>query len=102
MGRALVTRDIDRTRMSNWKNRLKTEIGKLSILFDTSCTRNQAIDAWGGFFNHAYWADLSSKIEKSQINESFSVKSIRRYDDTEQFIEDQYLVSEIYDATISV
>nr|MCR5082845.1 nucleotidyltransferase [Parasporobacterium sp.] len=41
-GRALVTRESDRTKMINWKNRLKSKLEDLDILFQESCTEDDA------------------------------------------------------------
>ena len=92
-GRALVTRDIDYTRMKNWKNRLRNKLDDLDILFETDCTKKKALKAWGDFFNHSYWDEL---VEES-LNKSFSKI---KYDDTEEFIDDLYPVYEKYDVAI--
>lgn len=34
----IVTRDSDRTRMTNWKNRLSKKLQELDVLFDNDCT----------------------------------------------------------------
>lgn len=96
-GRALVTRDIDKQRMNNWKKRLQSQLKELDVLFDSSCTYNKAVKAWNRFFNHAYWAEL----EKEEIvSESFSINKSQGYIDTEEFIEDRYPVYEQYDVNI--
>ncbi|MEY8354937.1 nucleotidyltransferase [Lachnospiraceae bacterium 54-53] len=95
-GRALVTRDIDRQRMNNWKNRLESKLKELSILFESDCTYSKAVKAWGKFFNHSYWEDL----EIAAISESFSISKSQKFIDTEEFIEDLYPVYEQYDVTI--
>ena len=93
--RALTTREVDRERILRWKNKLDTQLDKLDVLFDDDCTYEQAMSVWNEFFNHSYWIVLS----KSQITESISQKTLS-YDDTEQFIEDIYPVSEIYNVEI--
>lgn len=95
-GRALVTRDIDRQKMNNWKNRLENKMKVLDVLFEKDCTYKKAVSAWQEFFNHSYWEDLSKEIS----NESFSVRKSQTYTDTEEFIEDLYPVYEQYDVTI--
>ena len=92
-GRALVTRDIDYTRMKNWKNRLRNKLDDLDILFETDCTKKKALKAWGDFFNHSYWDEL---VEESLNNRFSKIK----YDDTEEFIDDLYPVYEKYDVAI--
>lgn len=93
-GRALVTRDVDRQRMNNWKNRLETNLKELNVLFESDCTPSKAVKAWNKFFNHSYWTNL----EKEVISKSFS--KLQEFTDTEEFIEDLYPVYEQYDVTI--
>lgn len=95
-GRALVTRDVDRQRMNNWKNRLKSKLKELDILFDSNCTYDQAVKAWNNFFNHSYWANLNNK----EIKENCSICKLQKIDETEEFIEDLYPVYEQYDVVI--
>lgn len=95
-GRALVTRDVDRQKMNNWKKRLESSLKDLNILFESGCTYSEAVEAWSKFFNHSYWTNL----EMSMISESFSIHKSQKFDDTEEFIEDLYPVYEQYDLTI--
>jgi len=95
-GRALVTRDIDHQRMTNWKNRLSSKLSELDVLFEEGCTYNKAVKAWGKFFNHSFWDEL----EDQSVNESCNFSKGNSYRDTEEFIEDLYPVYEQYDVTI--
>lgn len=95
-GRALVTREIDRQRMNNWKNRLESNLKELDVLFEGDCDYKKAVEAWSAFFNHSYWDDL----HKEFLNENFSVRKSQAFRDTEEFIEDKYPVYEIYDVEI--
>lgn len=95
-GRALVTRDVDRQRMNNWKNRLECSLKDLSILFESDCNYSKAVSAWNKFFNHSYWANLEMEV----ASESFSIRKSQNFTDTEEFIEDLYPVYEQYDVTI--
>lgn len=95
-GRALVTRDIDRQRMNNWKKRLESNLKELDILFKPECTFEQAIGAWKKFFNHPYWEEL----HKEALQDNFSIRKSQAFTDTEEFIEDLYPVYEQYDVTI--
>ena len=95
-GRALITRESDRQKMNNFKNRLESKLSKLDVLFDKDCTHNIAINAWKLFFNHDYWANLENKSLLKCSSESKSID----YMDTEQFIEDLYPVYEQFDVTI--
>lgn len=95
-GRALVTREIDRQRMNNWKNRLESSLQELDVLFEVDCDYEKAVKAWSKFFNHSYWEDL----HKDALNENFSIHKSQSFRDTEEFIEDMYPVYEIYDVEI--
>lgn len=95
-GRALVTREIDRQRLNNWKNRLESSLRDLDILFQEDCTYSDAVSAWKNFFNHQYWDELSMKT----INKYSSVNKSQRYSDTEEFIDELYPVYEQYDVII--
>lgn len=95
-GRALVTHEVDYKRMENWKNRLEDSLTELDVLFDSDCTYNDAVNAWSTFFNHSYWNEL----KLSATRNSFSDNQSQKINDTEEFIEDLYLVYEQYDVTI--
>ena len=94
-GRDLTPRQIDKQKMINWRNRLKSKIDDLDVLFKDDCSENEALQAWYGFFNHDYW---SEKIIESSVCSSSRVRNTlaKVYDDTEQFIEDMYPVNECY------
>lgn len=51
----LTPRKSDKKKMINWKNKLKSKMEDLDILFKNSCTKNDAIQVWYGFFNHNFW-----------------------------------------------
>ena len=91
-GRSLVNRDVDYQRMKNWKKRLETQLDSLNILFDDECTDEctfeYAVKAWGVFFEHSYWNELSNTVKK------------QRFTDTEEFIGDLYPILEQFDVTI--
>lgn len=95
-GRALVTRESDRQKMNNWKNRLESKLKELDVLFEEDCTYDKALGAWNAFFNHTYWSDLETK----NIAKSFGESCALSFNDTEEFIEDKYPVYEQYDVTI--
>lgn len=87
-GRDLTPRQSDTTKMTNWRNRLKSKLEDLDILFSDDCSENDALQAWYGFFNHDYW--------RKQQSASYSLASVQKaiviYKDTEQFIEDLFKV----------
>lgn len=90
-GRDLTPRRKDRKNMTNWKNRLKSKLEDLDVLFREDCTENDALQAWFGFFNHPYWSEqITSSNSTSLLLQS---NSIRTFDDSEQFIEDLFPVN---------
>lgn len=90
-GRDLTPRKSDKKKMTNWKNRLKSKLEDLDVLFKDSCTKDDAIQAWYGFFNHDFWNE--QVVESSSYPLNPVVKSVHSFADTEQFIEDLYPVN---------
>ena len=45
-GRDLTPRNSDIQRMINWKNRLKSKLEDLDVLFKEDCTKADALQAW--------------------------------------------------------
>lgn len=100
-GRDLTPRQIDTQKMTNWKNRLKSKLEDLDVLFKGDCTKEDALQAWYGFFNHDFWNEqLSESSNYSQFS-TLIIKSVRSFSDTEQFIEDLYPVNLSYSCKIS-
>ena len=99
-GRNLTPRKIDKKKMTNWKNRLKSKIEDLDVLFKDDCTEDEAIQAWYGFFNHVYWDQNTSSLE-SASNSNYYVVKVRSFAETEQFIEDLYTYCPLYKCRIS-
>lgn len=97
-GRDLTPRQIDTQKMTNWKNRLKSKLEDLDVLFKGDCTKEDALQAWYGFFNHDFW---SEQLSESSNYSQFSTKPVRPFSDTEQFIEDLYPVNLSYSCKIS-
>ena len=98
-GRDLTPRDIDCKRMTNWKNRLKSKLEDLEVLFSDECTKDDAIQAWYGFFNHDYWCGQVT-VEKSYAVASVS-KSVFSFFDGEQYIEEMYPMQLVYKCDVS-
>jgi len=98
-GRDLTPRDIDCKRMTNWKNRLKSKLEDLEVLFSDECTKDDAIQAWYGFFNHDYWGGQVT-VEKSYAVASVS-KSVFSFFDGEQYIEEMYPMQLVYKCDVS-
>ena len=98
-GRDLTPRKSDTTRMTNWKNRLKSKLEDLDVLFKEDCTKEDALQAWYGFFNHDFWNEQVT--ESSSYSAKLVLKSVRSFVDTEQFIEDLYPVNCSYKCKVS-
>lgn len=98
--RDLTPRQIDIKKMINWKNRLKSKLEDLDILFKDECTQENALQAWCGFFNHDYWYEQASK-NTNDIRANTNLSITRHFYDGEQFIEDLYPVNYIYSCKFS-
>lgn len=92
--RNLTPRNSDLQKMTNWKNHLKSKLEDLEVLFREDCTREDALQAWYGFFNHDFWNETI--VEAASFSRYHVYKSVHAYNDTEQFIEDLYQVNLIY------
>ncbi|NBK98519.1 MAG: nucleotidyltransferase [Erysipelotrichia bacterium] len=94
---SLLTAQNHYDKITNWLTRLDTQIEKLDILFEDDCTRKQAIEAWGTFFNHSFWTELSSA---SVLYECASLtKSV--FTDNEEFIEDYVPINDCYEVSVN-
>lgn len=98
-GRDLTPRQSDKQKMINWKNRLKSKLADLDVLFSEDCTQTDAIQAWYGFFNHEFWNESTTKSEYNTL-QPFK-KSVCSFVDNEQFIEDMFPVNLTYSCKIS-
>lgn len=98
-GRILTPRKSDTQKMTNWKNRLKSKLEDLDVLFRDDCTETDALQAWYGFFNHDFW--IEQVMESSSYSISQGNKSVCSFADTEQFIEDMYPVILSYYCKVS-
>lgn len=97
--RDLTPRKSDIQKMNNWKNRLKSKLEDLDVLFKDDCTREDALQAWYGFFNHDFWSEQVT--ESSSYSLMPVVKAVRSFIDTEQFIDESYPVNLSYDCRVS-
>lgn len=89
--KSIIYTEKDKSRVGNLYNRLNKYLDKLEVLFDEECTEDDAIRAWDTFFNNLYWSNLlSENVEKSGASLSYNFR------DTEEFIEDKYLVNNKY------
>lgn len=91
---SLLLKESDRDKMNNLKNRLTSYLAKLNVLFEKSCVKKDAIEAWYDFFNHDFWTYEEQTEKKSlALSESFNSKKIISFDDTEEYIENIMPVS---------
>lgn len=96
-GRDLTPRNSDARKMMNWRNRLKSKLEDLEVLFKNDCSEDDALQAWYGFFNHEYW----KKILTEKCECSMNARELKTFGDTEQFIEDLYPVNCVYGCSFS-
>ena len=91
-GRDLTPRKSDIQKMTNWKNRLKSKLEDLDVLFKDDCSKDDALQAWYGFFNHDYWDEQVSETSSYSLA-TVQRSAIKSFRDTEQFIEDLFPVN---------
>ena len=98
-GRDLTSREIDKKRMVNWKNRLSSKLRDLDILQKEECRENDAIQVWFGFFNHTYWEN--QVIEEAAVMSSRRRNTICTFLDTEQHIDEHFPINIMYNCEVS-
>lgn len=99
-GRDLTQRQSELQKMINWKNRLKSKIEDLDVLFKTDCSMDDALQAWYGFFNHDYWDESASDTLKDSLAIGRN-STVRYFNDNEQFIEDLFPVKLCHTVKVS-
>lgn len=97
-GRDLTPRKIDHTRMSNWKNRLKSKLEDLDVLFKDDCTQADALQAWYVFFNHDYW---SKQAEERASSQNLPANRVYTFNDSEEYIEDIFSMDITHSCSVS-
>ncbi len=90
-GRDLTSRKSDLKKMTNWKNRLKSKVEDLDVLFKDDCNEEDVLQAWYGFFEHDYWNELTAETN-NYTAATVQKSSVRYFTDNEQFIEDLFPV----------
>lgn len=100
-GRDLTPRQTDIQKMTNWKNRLKSKLEDLDVLFYDDCSEDDALQAWYGFFNHDYWSEQVVSESSSYSLATVRKSAICSYNETEQFIEDMFPVDIQYQCRVS-
>ena len=99
-GRDLTPRDYDIQKMINWKNRLKSKLEDMEILFKEDCSKEDAVQAWYGFFNNSYWKNVITECMNRE-NTAIHKSSVISFDETEQFIEDLFDMNDIFTVDVS-
>lgn len=97
--RDLTSRNIDHQRMTNWKNRLKSKLEDLEVLFSETCEKDDAIQAWYGFFNHDFWSE-QTKVTENYVATPMT-RSVFSFFDYEQYIEEMYPIQLIHSCDVS-
>jgi hypothetical protein len=100
-GRDLTPRQSDIQKMTNWKNRLKSKLEDLDVLFKDDCAQDDALQAWYGFFNHDYWSEQQSNTSESFAINTIQKSAVKSFADTEEFIEDMFPVDLKYRCRMS-
>lgn len=98
-GRDITPRQSDLQKMLNWKNRLKSKLEDLEVLFKNDCDQDDALQAWYGFFNHNYWKEQRSESASYSLSNVHNV--ISSFKDTEEFIEDMFPVNIHHSVSVS-
>ena len=89
-GRDLTPRKSDLQRMTSWKNRLKSKLEDLDVLFKNDCSEDDALQAWYGFFNHDYWREQQTSEASNCSLSTIQKLAVKSFADNEQFIEDMF------------
>jgi predicted nucleotidyltransferase len=97
--RDLTPRQQDVQGVINWKNRLKSKLEDLAVLFDDECTQEDALQAWYGFFNHEFWNEQVAEASNYSVLPVHN--SVFSFEDTEEYIEDLYPVITAYYCKVS-
>lgn len=98
-GVSLLLKQSDRDKMDTLKTRLDTYVAKLDVLFDSNCSKYDAYNAWHEVFNHDFWT-LASVTESASLSKSVFERSAVAFSNTEEFIEDEVNINEIYEVEI--
>lgn len=96
---SLLLKQSDRDKMENLRSRLDTYLGKLDVLFDSNCSKFDAYAAWREVFNHDFWNPDLVNESASLSKGAFDINAVN-FSNTEEFIEDEVNVNEIYEVEI--
>ena len=71
----MLTKGVDDPRTKFLRERLGEALNHLEILFDSECTRLEALKAWNKVFQHKFWMERISAEEDRLIEESKQKKA---------------------------
>jgi hypothetical protein len=75
-GVSLTSKSAIKSQMKLLLEKLEWIQPKLAVLAGSSCTRDQALTAWGKFFNHEFWGSVVEAEGPSEITKSAGVAQI--------------------------
>lgn len=76
ISQSLTTREKDKTRVKNLKEKLDFAVEKLNDLFDADCDALKAFKAWNEVFKHPYWkGKVGDTLKNSLVAGSLKVAS---------------------------
>jgi hypothetical protein len=96
---SLLLKKSDQDKVVNLRTRLDTFLTGLNVLFESSCNKTQACLAWQAVFNSDFW-NPDSLTESVSLRKNESGGRPGAVSNTEQFIEDQVNINEIYDVEV--
>lgn len=64
---SLTYKDEYLSQVEQFRDRLGDAIGHLQILFDSKCTREDAMKAWYRVFSHSFWTDSIEEVKAAGI-----------------------------------
>lgn len=85
--KSILYNEKDRNKIEVFKNRLISYLEKLEALTKLDCSRLEALEAWGKFFNHTYWDKLYSEEEQNKYGSEKEASS------KEEYIHEKYPVT---------
>lgn len=78
-GSDLTAKDKRKREMDSLAAALFENVPKLDILFDPSCTRQQARNAWRQIFNHAFWEASNDPASRSMLRAATAAPASAAY-----------------------
>ena len=73
---SLTERPVDQGRVRRLLEKLEQAIDKLAILHQSSCTENDANEAWHWFFQHPFWSTGEKKESFDEMGKRFGQAAV--------------------------